>query len=311
MNFNATLNLYRKTYSYVHGLPATSETTHLLQCPVSTTTFRHTIQERKGLKGSCLEESLQRLQSESNGLISNILVHGSAGDHSSIDFSDLDATLLIPDNVIYSQSGLNNLKGYLKSKVLPFLYSYDRSQHHGFFLLWPELCKAYDEAILPPIVYTNAWALYPIDLEITSTCNNSKGRFENMLSKISTRIQSKRFWSPYTFKNLISHLLIIPSIYYTEQGLSLLKQNSFSLFCSEFPEYEVIYEFASKERSNWRQGRNFSTSPLIKFGYYFLQGQLPNLLSHLESKIVISDQNKSQLLTCIHSLHSRCHSNEN
>jgi|GEM_PF-6929931 len=311
MNSNSTLNLYRKTYSYVHGLPDTSEITGFLQCPVSTPSFQHTIPERSGTKESDLENCLQRLQSESNGLISNILVHGSAGDYSSIDFSDLDATLLIADNVAYSQSALKSLKLYLKGKVLPFLYSYDCNQHHGFFLLWPELCKAYDEAILPPIVYRNAWAIHKVDLEINCTHNNSKGRLENMLKRLSERIQNKRFWSPYTFKNLISHLLIIPSLYYTEQGSSTLKKNSFLMFCSEFPEYEVIYKFASKERSHWRQTKSFSTSSRIKFGYHLLQNKLPDLLSHLKPKIVIDDLDQSKLLSSIQSLLSACNANEN
>jgi len=277
MTQHSILTEYQSITALLHGMEYINLSHRREQAPISVENYNRHIPTTNN---SELSKPLSQLINNSKGLIENIIVHGSAGDCSSIPFSDLDATIVISDKITQSHQSLLRLQHYMRKEVLPFLYAYDSSQHHGFFFLWPALCKQYDEAILPPCVYDQAWAINPVSLSIQTKHNSSKGRTIALIKQALNSLENSSSWTKYTYKNLLSHLLILPSVHATEQGSSGLKSNSFDPFIVLFPNYKLIYEFASEQRLNWQHKHKFSATPLHLFAWRILGHKYPKVMAY-------------------------------
>ena len=277
MTQQSILNDYLSLVGLVNRSATKNQIQFREQSPV---TIREYSRDIPAGNDSMLTLALKRLVDGSDGLIENIIVHGSAGDYTTVSFSDLDATIVISDKTVKSSHELLRLQHYMHRAVLPFLYTYDNSQHHGFFFLWPSLCENYDEAILPPCVYDRAWAVNPIILSIRTEHNSSMGRTSALITQILNSLGKNSSWTKYTFKNLLSHLLILPSVFATEQGNSAIKPESFTPFIQVFPEYKLVYEFASEQRLKWRHDHKYSVTPIHQLAWRVLSHRYPKVMAY-------------------------------
>jgi len=290
----ASIETYVTMQALLHGKTRAAPPKSNGQAPVTASTVQLEVSNQPPPPSQRLFKALNHLNIQSENLIDNIIVHGSQGDGTQNGFSDLDATLVIAQDVIDSAARLSTLTRFVQTKLMPFLYSVDPLQHHGFFLLWPGLQAHYDEAILPAQIYQKAWALKPVQLDFSIERNSANGRTQALFKQILSTLSRRDKLSRYEYKNLISHVLILPSVYYSEQGRSGLKASSFAPFCEQFPAYQTIYQEASTIRNTWQQAHHMNTTAFSKLGTRALGTDYPKYRAALQPYIVLDSPQKAR-----------------
>ena len=204
-------------------------------------------------------------------LIENIIVHGSYGDYSANNYSDIDLTIMFNDNIFYNKTLLLQARKFVLRDVIPFSLQIDPFQHHGPFILWPGLLKHYEESILPTAVYQHAWAAVKTeytfcvshavsdDYKLNLTCEKVFS-----LGKMSVKTNDL-----YLTKRFLSNLMLIPAFFQLAQGKPCHKAPAFKHFQAAMGSFEAL-SYASAIRSNW---------PILTF-YRILGRLLTPLLLH-------------------------------
>lgn len=194
-------------------------------------------------------------EGKKKGIISNIIVHGSYGDYSYTNFSDLDITLVLEEE-IFRNININTLsRKWILGKIYPFLYRVDPLQHHGPFYLWPGLIKKYSESILPLDVYKCSWGLKE---EVIGF--NTINRYNNDSRLSQTTCQSllnhkisffSHGYSMYAVKRYLSNLMILPAFYFTDTHCPMHKKESFFLFKNKYKNSQEIIDISTHLRNIW------------------------------------------------------------
>ena len=168
-------------------------------------------------------------------LIENVIVQGSYGDFTNTAYSDLDIIVFLNQSIVENNKDRAKFKAFLRREMMPFIYSIDPLQHHGVFLLWPELCNCYLEKILPLLVYSRSWAVKQMNMRFTCISTKSAPKLPGLLQTISSEYKrartSKNF---YYIKQFTSHIMMVPCIYFMDQGTYLHKSESFAPFIRKF-----------------------------------------------------------------------------
>ena len=214
--------------------------------------------EISGLSDTSLfsfHEKLKRVlfKAKSEDLVSNIIVHGSYGDLTSNNYSDIDMTLILDDEIFTSPNNLTKLQKWLRNDLLPVVISVDPLQHHGPFFLWPNLVENYTEDILPVDVYQNAWAIEPITLSFSYNPTNGTGNKAYRALK-NLQDDSKFFYRGYTMYNIkryLSNLMLVPALYWSDSGRPMFKGDSFEPFYNKFGSSATPIQVASEIRRKW------------------------------------------------------------
>ncbi|MPX90678.1 hypothetical protein [Salinivibrio sp. VYel1] len=193
-------------------------------------------------------------------LIKDIIIHGSYGDFSTTNFSDLEATIVVNEKVFFDSSKKIAFSNWLEKKFNKLIIRVDPIQHHGAFFLWDSLCKQYSEIILPLSSYNACWSLTgeSVDVfsydDIESIAKESRERLEKTLENLSNPWRNFfRFgFNNYAIKRYVSNLLLVPAFYYQSQGRVLNKKDAINQFEKDFPctYYRSIYD-ASVIRDSW------------------------------------------------------------
>ena len=199
-----------------------------------------------------LYKSLISLCLSSNGLIENIIVQGSFGDFTNVSYSDLDIVLFIPQETLSSTINRNQLKSFVHKRVWPFIFTIDPLQHHGPFWLWPQLLNHYPENILPHIVYSKSWAIKPKTLAFRFCPQLDAIKLPIFLSTIFSEYKrSLTFINAFYFKRFLSHLMMVPCIYFMDKGIYVHKSESFELFLTQHPVLKPFFTILSQIRNAW------------------------------------------------------------
>ena len=192
-------------------------------------------------------------QAKDENLVSNIIVHGSHGDQTSNNYSDIDMTLILDDEIFTLSNKLSKLQKWLRNDLLPVVISMDPLQHHGPFFLWPNLIENYTEEILPVDVYQNAWAMEPLTLSFSSKPSNKIGNKAYRALK-NLQDDSKFFHRGYTMYNIkryLSNLMLVPALYWSDLGRPMFKGDSFEPFYKKFGSAATSIQVASEIRQKW------------------------------------------------------------
>ena len=192
-------------------------------------------------------------KAQSEDFVTNIVVHGSFGDLTSNNYSDVDMTLILDDNIFNSSNKLIKLQNWLRNDLLPVVITVDPLQHHGPFFLWPNLIENYTEEILPIDVYQNAWAMEPITLSFSSQSSDKRGNKAYRALK-NLQDDSKFFHRGYTMYNIkryLSNLMLVPALYWSDLGKPIFKADSFEPFYKKFGSAADPIKVASVIRQKW------------------------------------------------------------
>ena len=192
-------------------------------------------------------------KAKDDNLVSNLIVHGSYGDQTSNNYSDIDMTLILDDEIFTSSKKLTKLQKWLRNDLLPVVISVDPLQHHGPFFLWPNLIENYTEDILPIDVYQNAWAIEPLTVLFNSKSSNKTGNKAYSALK-NLQDDSKFFHRGYTMYNIkryLSNLMLVPALYWSDLGQPMFKGDSFEPFYKKFGSAAAPIKVASEIRQKW------------------------------------------------------------
>ena len=151
-------------------------------------------------------------------VLENIIIHGSYGDNTYNNYSDMDLTLLLADSVWDDKKKMKLCEKWIRREVYPFLYKVDPLQHHGPFYLWRSLMNCYDNSILPVDVYSDAWAVEPTDLLFKVYIPTLKSEFLSLITCEALLNPSERFfkhgYSLFAMKRFLSNLMLIPAFFF-------------------------------------------------------------------------------------------------
>ncbi|MEC8949349.1 MAG: hypothetical protein VX837_05045 [Candidatus Thermoplasmatota archaeon] len=194
------------------------------------------------------------LQAKREKLVENLIVHGSYGDWTCTNYSDLDLTLLLEDSLLQAPRRMTKLRKWLRNELLPVVLSVDPLQHHGPFFLWQNLTDNYPEDILPVTVYQHAWAMEPVELcfQLLPFPNHRRHaalRTANRLNEATSYFN--RGFTMYSMKRYLSNLMLIPTLYCSDAGTPVLKAQSFDSFYKEFGPAALPIRAASALRQDW------------------------------------------------------------
>ena len=196
-------------------------------------------------------------QGVKKGFLKNVIIHGSYGDLTFTNYSDLDLTLYIDEKVFQNNDLMSSFSNWVENNFLTFMLSVDPLQHHGPFYLWDSLASNYFEDILPIETYHRSWGLKEIEINFKHFNSNlllTRTKALSLTTSESLLNHSKFFrfgFDMYQMKRYLSNLMLIPAFYYTDIGHPMHKADSFELFYKEFGSLADPIKEASEIRKNW------------------------------------------------------------
>jgi len=225
---------------------------------------------------------MELLTKEKNPYIKHALIHGSLQDMMYIPgWSDLDTWIVISDDIFQDKNKLLELR-QIFTKLNKFLLNIDPIAHHGFILLLESDLANYDESIMPVAVLKKAKSLIGDDVvkiyksivpkEKSSRFPEMKILFENFnttgefnhhpyMGKNLTKDDFMNNEGMYQLKYLISLIMSVPILYFTEIGTPVYKSDSFELFSRSFSKYDNIIYVFSDIRKSWEDNENHPYVP--------------------------------------------------
>ena len=205
----------------------------------------------------CLIGLRQQLLTIRNELVT-VLIHGSQADGLTTGYSDVDALVVLRNEVFHRPDELARIAAVL-SDSRKWFHQIDPLQHHGWFVAVESDFNHYSEKILPLEVIKEAVVLLgDRQLEFRYQSHDRQhyvkmahhilNHLEDKLSKL--RLPNQLF----AFKSLLSEFMMLPVLYRqakTGQGCS--KRDSFKLAATDFTEREwAIMEKVSAVRKEWK-----------------------------------------------------------
>ncbi len=186
-------------------------------------------------------------------------VHGSAGTNELVAYSDLDALVIIKDEVFKDANRIREVALKLK-EAENYMYQLDPLQHHGWFVLSESDLIQYDNSYLPAelLPFSKSILLNGIkNIELlVNKENKTDTTFEDVCKSVIRKIA--KFECPstlYELKNLLSEFMLLPSLYVqARDGKSVFKKFSFDIARADFEkqDWEIMNE-VSAIRKNWNQ----------------------------------------------------------
>ncbi len=186
-------------------------------------------------------------------------VHGSAGTNELVAYSDLDALVIIKDEVFKDANRIREVALKLK-EAENYMYQLDPLQHHGWFVLSESDLIQYDNSYLPAelLPFSKSILLNGIkNIELlVNKENKTDSTFEDVCKSVGRKIAKLNCPSTlYELKNLLSEFMLLPSLYVqARDGKSVFKKFSFDIARADFEkqDWEIMNE-VSAIRKNWNQ----------------------------------------------------------
>lgn len=192
-------------------------------------------------------------------------IHGSIANCEAIAYSDVDALVIIKDEVIENPGRLAKVAHKL-NKALKYFYTIDPLQHHGWFVLTERDLKDYPQLYFPYELFQSSKSLFPdkglhFNVHIYTDKQDFSAPFLRLAHSVIIKIEWERFPANiYQLKHLLSEFMLLPALYIqAKEKRGIYKKCSFDLAKKDFKEEEWrIMDDVSEIRQNW----NYSLSPL-------------------------------------------------
>lgn len=178
-------------------------------------------------------------------------LHGSFSTIDYTGYSDIDAGIIVKDEVMLNSKLLKEFKKNIKP-ALKIILKYDNLQHHGFFIIPEGFFNCYSEDYLPLEVFKHSRILNkPLKLKINShrSTEYAKKNFLKMAGVFSNK--SKRPRNLYEVKHFLSQFMLLPTLYLQAKGEYVYKKFSFDLIKKEFSDGWWVMDEISKIRQDW------------------------------------------------------------
>lgn len=194
-----------------------------------------------------------------NDLISDFIVHGSHGDFTSNNFSDIEISVYWAESICSIKKFDQKLYEFLKN-LNRLVIMIDPLQHHGVFNLSDRICQNYSYRDLPLSAYDHSWCFSGIQLNFNLTWDEhafmTLGR-ERLKITASSLLSNKSTFFKYGFslysqKRFLSNIFMLPVFIYNSLGFPYSKKRCISDAEDLLPGFIMsLIEAASEIRSRW------------------------------------------------------------
>jgi len=214
-----------------------------------------------------------------HGLISDFIVHGSYGDFTNTNFSDLEISVCWVDPI--DLKGKIDQKKYIFLKKLnELIIQIDPLQHHGVFNLSSRICQSYSYRDLPLSAYGDAWCISGMQLDFNLNWDERAfmelGRERLRVTASSLLLNKSTFFkyglNLYSQKRFLSNLFMLPVFIYNSHGFPYSKKRCISDAEDLLPDFIIrLIEVASKIRTCWPE----SPAWFSQARSYFINQKIP------------------------------------
>jgi hypothetical protein len=188
--------------------------------------------------------------------IVDLLVYGSHANGNTTGFSDLDAVLVIGDEVAQDAAALREIRPRVLAAQRA-VQAYQPMQHHGFEVATPRLLATADAALqLPSAALQGATSLFGrrIDAGFAGHGLDPADRLRSMVADLS----ALSAWPghPWRLHGAVSMFELLPALYLQALGVPVAKANSFAVASEQFQADWRPFDVLKKVREVWPRGRN-------------------------------------------------------
>ncbi|MGD7033802.1 hypothetical protein [Methylotuvimicrobium buryatense] len=212
-------------------------------------------------------DSLKELDSYLSSLTiyETLIIHGSFGDFSFTEYSDLEITIVLGDVFCIKESTVSNQLVAINKMVNELIIKVDPLQHHGAFFINKYDISNYNESILPLCAYDNCWSLTSKEMEFTisNSVDDTKIVSRKHLELTLDRLRNPELFfrygiGMYSIKQLLSNFLMVPVYYYQSKGVLLNKKQAIHRFSEDFHEiFNSTLSIATYLRNTWPVSPNW------------------------------------------------------
>lgn len=185
-------------------------------------------------------------------------IHGSMAVDEKINYSDVDALVIIKDEAFQKTSRLARVS-YKLNKALTYFHKIDPLQHHGWFVLTESDLRDYPQTYFPWELFKHAKSLFPakgLDIKLTFVpgIQDYKTPYMDLALGIRWQLENGRYpGNMYQLKGLLSRFMLLPVLYcQARDRKGIFKKFSFDAARKDFPASAwAIMDEVSAIRSAW------------------------------------------------------------
>ncbi len=185
-----------------------------------------------------------------------VFIHGSIATNDYTGFSDVDAGIIVKDEVMMDEKRLRQLKKNITG-ALRLILKFDNLQHHGFFIMPEGFLNYYPEEYLPVEVFRYAKAIDKNFIIEVKKSNNIEFAKKKLFSIVEAFERLSRLpGNLYDFKHKFSTFMLLPSLYLQTKGVYVYKKYSYDKVKKEFAKDWWIMDEVSQIRQEWIRPRS-------------------------------------------------------
>ncbi len=194
--------------------------------------------------------------------ICGAFIHGSIATGDSTGFSDVDAAIIVKDDVMVNAKRIAALRGSIV-EALRIMMKFDQLQHHGLFIIPEGFLNHYPEDYLPLEVLRNAEALYrPFEVSIRPYRAPTRKKLSEM-AIVFSKLKRRHPRNLYELKHILSQFMLLPSLYLQSKGVYVYKKYSFDIVKDEFHDTWWVMDKISSLRQKWQRPESHLFNTLV------------------------------------------------
>ncbi len=185
-----------------------------------------------------------------------ILIHGSQATGDTCEFSDVDVLVILDDLHNFGRDEHLQTVHELRM-LLTSVFAFDSLMHHGLMWLQASALEDYDERFLPVETLQLSKVLFgPQDLRLSPRPPDGPASAQRVRAAAQSLrgqlIRHEHLRGDYQLKNLISGILLLPSLFLASKSVFVYKRRSFDLASEHFSasSWQFI-ELAEQIRRAW------------------------------------------------------------
>ncbi|HHM04945.1 MAG TPA: hypothetical protein ENJ19_04270 [Gammaproteobacteria bacterium] len=186
--------------------------------------------------------------------LGGLYLHGSYALGDAVPgYSDLDALWVLPAEACMDPAALGRARK-TSMACAPHLYSFDRQQHHEWFVLTGFEAHLGDGVYYPPALWREARSLAgKMTFSVAGSDHDAAGARWALLSLAVRTVESVaalRIANWYALKNTLSYVALLPALGYQARGEALSKAEAIARAAEEWDAGGVL-ALASRLRQEW------------------------------------------------------------
>lgn len=147
----------------------------------------------------------------------SVILHGSRSDGRTTGYSDVDALVILKDELFGDPDELMRVSHRL-SIARRFMYVIDPLQHHGWFVMTERDLSCFPERVLPLEVLSDSKVLLGMNRFAVTVCGSDPSALKSEALRVLSRLTKmlREGWRPkncFALKSFLSEFMMIPVLY--------------------------------------------------------------------------------------------------